>query len=87
MAMTKRTRMVKSSGRRLRLLSTHSCLNSLLWFFFITIALRKGAMMMTVRMPVMALAYQWSSHPGNNLRINGRTMENITAIEAAESIE
>ena len=82
-----RTRMVKMSGRRLRLLSRHNALNSSLLFFFITIALRNGAISSTVRMPVMALAYQCSSHPGSSLRVNGSTNVNITAMDAEVRIE
>ena len=86
-AMSTLTRMVKMSGRRLRLLSAQSALNSSLLFFFITIALRNGEISTTVRMPVMALAYQWSSQPGSSLRMNGSTKVNIRAMDAEERIE
>ena len=79
--------MVKMSGRRLRLLSAHSALNSSLLFFFMTIALRNGAISNTVRMPVMALAYQWSSHPGRSRRVKGNTKVNISVIVAEERME
>ena len=57
-AMTTLTRMVKMSGRRLRLLSFQRAFHSSEWFFFITMARRKGEMSNTVRIPVIALAYQ-----------------------------
>ena len=79
--------MVERSGMRLMLLSTHSRFHSLLWFFFITMARRKGAMKMTVSTPVMALAYQWSRQPGSRLRIKGSTNVNIKAMTAALRIE
>ena len=56
--MTTRTRMVKSRGRWLSLLSAHNRLNSSLWFFFITMARRKGDMARMVSVPHTALAVQ-----------------------------
>ena len=79
--------MVTINGRRLRLLSAHKAFHSSLRFFFITIALRNGDMKSTVRIPVMALAYQWSSHPGRILRMKGSTKVNITAIVADVRME
>src|SRR5574344_114891 len=77
------TRMVNISGRRFSLLSLHSAFSSSLWFFFITIALRKGEIIITVRSPQTALAHQW----GRICLINGRKKENIRAIAAADKIE
>ena len=82
--MTILTRMVKSSGMRFTLLSFHSALNSSLWFFFITMALRKGAMSRMVSTPVMALAYHWYFSPGKTLCMMGSTNVNIKATEAEE---
>ena len=76
------TNTVKSRGRRLRLLSAQSFFHSSEWFFFMTIARRKGATSITVNNPVMALAYQWSVHPGNSFCMNGSTKVNITAMDA-----
>ena len=86
-AIMPRTKMVNSKGRRFLLLSIHSALNSTLRFFFITMARRKGAISMTVSTPVMALAYQCSSHPGNNCRIKGSTKVNMMAILAELRME
>ena len=83
----KRTNTVNSRGTRLMLLSTHRRFHSALWFFFITMARRNGAISSTVSKPVMALAYQWRCQPGNRLRIRGNTKVNIRAMVAAESIE
>ena len=77
--------MVTMSGRRLRRLSLHSALNSSLWFFFITMALRKGDMSSTVARPQIPFAHQCM--PGITLRMNGRKNVNISAIVAADSME
>ena len=55
-AMTPLTSTVKSSGRRLRLLSFHSAVHSSLRFFFITIARRKGERNSKVTTPVISFA-------------------------------
>ena len=86
-AIATRMRMVNSNGRWLTLLSAHNAFHSSLRFFFITMARRKGAMNRIVRTQVMALAYQWSSHPGSILRTTGSTKVNITVIMAAERME
>ena len=86
-AMTTLTRMVNSRGRWLMLLSAHSAFHSSLRFFFITIARRNGAMKRMVSTPVMALAYQWSSHVGSIFLKTGSTKVNITVITAVERIE
>ena len=83
-AIVPRTKMVNSKGRRLRLLSIHNAFHSFEWFFFITIARRKGDISSTVSTPVIALAYQCSSQPGNNCRMKGSRKVNIRAIAAAE---
>ena len=57
-AMMMRTSTVKIRGRRFSRLSIHKARNSGEWFFFITMARRKGDMNSTVSVPVMALAYQ-----------------------------
>ena len=86
-AISMRTRMVSISGRRLQLLSAHSSRNSGLRFFFITIALRKGAMRSTVSRPVRPLAYKFSSEPGSSRRVKGSTKVNTMAIVAEERME
>ena len=80
--MTTLARIVDSKGRWLRLLSAHSFFHSSERFFFITMARRKGEMNATVSTPVMALAYQWSVHPGSSLLMKGSTKVNITAMVA-----
>ena len=82
--MKTRTSTVKISGRRFRRLSVHRARNSLEWFFFITMARRKGAMNMMVSTPVMALAYQLSAPPDNRRRKKGSAMVNIGAMTAVE---
>ena len=86
-AMMYLTTMVKSSGMRLMLLSTHRRFHSGLWFFFITMARRKGEISTTVSRPVRALAYQCNCQPGSRLRISGSTKVNIMAMVAAERME
>ncbi len=81
------TKMVKMRGMWLMLLSTHSRLYSVLRFFFITMALRKGAMSRMVSAPVRVLASQRRSHWSKMLRIRGRAKVNIRAITAAERME
>ena len=79
------TNMVTRSGKRLERLSFHNARNSSEWFFFITMALRNGAIMDTVTSPQMPLAHQCM--PGMMLRTKGRKNMNITAMEAEERIE
>ena len=67
------TNMVTRSGIRLE------------WFFFITMALRNGAIMDTVTSPQMPLAHQCM--PGMMLRMKGRKKVNITAMAATERME
>ena len=86
-AMVARTRMVNSRGTRLRLLSAQRAFHSSERFFFITIARRKGEMQSTVITPVMALAYQWSSQPGNSWRVKGSRKVNITKMTAELRME
>ena len=86
-AIIKRTNTVKSSGTRLMLLSTQRRFHSALWFFFITMARRKGEISTTVSRPVRALAYQCNCQPGSRLRISGSTKVNIMAMVAAERME
>ena len=81
-AIMTRTRMVNSNGSRLRLLSAHSARHSSERFFFMTMARRKGAISMTVNMPVTALAYQCSSQPGSSSRMKGSTKVNISVMVA-----
>ena len=86
-AIKNRMRIVDRSGIRLVLLSIHKRFHSLLWFFFMMIARRNGLMETTVKIPVMALAYQCWFQLENNWRINGRVKENMKAITAADKIE
>ena len=79
-----RTTTVNNSGRRFRRFSVHRVRNSSLWFFFTTMLRRNGEMNSTVNMPQMALAYQWSSHPGSIRRSTGSTKVNIRAMTADE---
>ena len=85
MAMTARTIMVNISGKRFILLSCHSAMNSLLWFFFIIMARRKGDMTNTVRRPHMPFAHQCM--PGIIFLMNGRKNVNMSTMHAVESME
>ena len=44
-------------------------------------------MQSTVIKPVMALAYQWSSQPGNSRRVNGSKKVNIRKMTAELRME
>ena len=82
-----RTNMVKMSGALFRRFSFHSALNSTEWFFLTIIARKKGAIINTVSMPVMAFAHQCKSHPGSTFRAKGRKNVNINAMVAVDRME
>lgn len=83
--MTILTIMVKNSGSRFMRFSVQRALASSLWFFFIIIALRNGAMMSRVSTPQTALPAQWlpvtlvlSKRSGASAKLN------MTAMTATE---
>ena len=65
--------------------SCHRATNSLLWFFFIIIALRKGDMTNTVSKPQMPFAHQCM--PGMTFLMNGRKNVNISTMHAVDRME
>ena len=71
---------VNTSGNLLTMLSVHSVRNSSLWFFFIMIALRKGAIRKTVASPQTAFPVQWHS----SCRHTGSTKVNIRNMQATD---
>ena len=81
--MASRTTTVNMSGNRLRRFSVHSALNSSLWFFFTTMARRKGEMSEIVTSPHTRLP----QNRGNSLLTKGRKKVSITAMTAAERME
>ena len=75
--------MVNISGNLLYGFSFHNDLNSSLWFFFMTMARRNGAMNNRVQTPHAAFAHQW----GSSWRTKGRKKVSIRNIAAPERIE
>ena len=83
--MTTLTSMVNISGRWFSLLSAHSALNSSLWFFFTTIARRKGDMASIVSRAHSVLAAH--GHCGSRWMANGRKKDSMSAMTVMESME
>ena len=82
--MTTLTIIVKMSGRWLIRLSAHRALNSSLWFFFIIMARRNGAMKSTVSEPQMKFAVQ--CHPTSTWRMKGRKRVSISATTVTDKM-